>query len=57
MLNVDKMDDDIVLEIAQKMGYATKNLEELRKYKTEISEMDSWDVSKILFFGRTWEQY
>jgi hypothetical protein len=57
MTNIDKMDNDKILEIAQNMGFSTKNLEELKKFKTQISEMDIWDISKILFFGRTWEQY
>jgi hypothetical protein len=57
MTNIDKMDDNIVLEIARRMGYTTKNLQELKKYKAQISEMDVWDISKILFFGSTWEQY
>ncbi len=57
MTNIDKLDDDMVLEIAQNMGYDSKKSKELKKYKTQISEMDLWDISKILFFGRTWEQY
>lgn len=60
MTNIDEMDDDKILEIAQIMGYATKKLEglnDLKKYKAQISEMDIWDISKILFFGRTWERH
>jgi hypothetical protein len=57
MTNIDKLNDNKALEIAQKMGYPTKNLEEMKKLKSRISEMDIWDISKMLFFGRTWEQY
>ena len=51
MTNIDKLDSDKVLEIAQNMGYDPKKSKELKKYKTQISEMDLWDISKILFFG------
>ncbi|MCE5264948.1 MAG: hypothetical protein LLG97_15635 [Deltaproteobacteria bacterium] len=57
MTDVDRVDDDKVLEIANIMGYATKSGEELKKFRALIFEMDIWDISKILFFGRTWEQY
>jgi hypothetical protein len=47
ILNVDKM-----IEVAQKMGYDPNKPKELKKYKTIISQMDEWDISRILFFGR-----
>jgi hypothetical protein len=51
MINIKNLDGGKVLEIAQNMGYDPKKSRELEKYKTEISEMDLWDISKILFFG------
>lgn len=57
MTKIDKLDDDKVLENAQNMGDDPKKSKEIKKYKTQISEMDLWDISKKLFFGRTWEQY
>lgn len=57
MTKIDKLDDDKVLENAQNMGDDPKKSKEIKKYKTQISEMDLWDMSKKLFFGRTWEQY
>jgi hypothetical protein len=57
MTNIGNEDDDKVFEVAQNMGYDPKKSKELEKYKTQISEMDLWDISKILFFGKTWEQY
>lgn len=57
MIGVDRMDEDIVLEITRKMGYVVTSPEDQKKYKTLISKMDVWDISKILFFGKTWEQY
>jgi hypothetical protein len=46
-----------ILEIAHNMGYGEKNLKEFKRLKAKIFKMDIWDISKILFFGRTWEQY
>jgi hypothetical protein len=57
MTILDKLDDDKLLEIARNIGYDVKKSTELTKYKTQISKMDPWDISKILFFGKTWEQY
>lgn len=57
MTKMDGMDDKKILKIARHMGYAEKNLKKLEKLKTQISKMDIWDISKILFFGRKWEQY
>jgi hypothetical protein len=57
MTNIDKVDDDKVLEVAKSLGYDPKKSKGIEEYKTRISELDLWDVSKILFFGRTWEQY
>lgn len=57
MTNTDKMDDDNFFEIARNIGYDSNNLNEFSMYKTRISEMDLWDRAKILFFGKTWEQY
>ena len=51
MTNIDKLDGDKVLDIARNMGYDPKKSKELKKYKTQISKMDLWDISKILFFG------
>jgi hypothetical protein len=51
MTNIDKLGADKVLEIARNMGYDPKKSKELKKYKTQISKMDLWDISKILFFG------
>ncbi len=57
MTNIDKLNDEKLLEIAQNMGCDVKKSAELKKYKTQISKMDPWDISKILFFGKTWDQY
>jgi len=57
MPNIDKLDDDAVLEIAQKMGYDPKKSRGLEEYRAQILEMDRWDLSKALFFGATWEKY
>lgn len=57
MTDMDRVDDEKVVEIANIMGYAAKNVEELKTFRALISEMDVWDISKILFFGRTWERY
>lgn len=57
MTNIDKFGDDKLLEIARNMGYDVTKSTELKNCKTQISKMDPWDISKILFFGKTWEQY
>lgn len=57
MPNIDKLDPDKVLEVAQKMGYDPKKSRGLEEYRTQILEMDLWDLSKALFFGPTWEKY
>ncbi len=57
MTNTDKLNDEKLLEIAQNMGYDVKKSTDLANCKTQISKMDPWDISKILFFGKTWEQY
>jgi hypothetical protein len=52
MLNIDRLNEDKIIEVAQKMGYDPNKPRELKKYKTMISQMDEWDISRILFFGR-----
>jgi len=52
MFNIDRLNEDEIIEIAQNMGYDPKNPNELGKFKTIISKMDLWDISRILFFGR-----
>ena len=46
------MDNDEVLEVAQIMGYDPKKQTDLNKYINDISKIDEWDISKILFFGK-----
>jgi hypothetical protein len=50
---LNTLDHDKVIEIAQNMGYDPEKPTELNKYINDISKMDLWDISKILFFGRT----
>lgn len=57
MTILDRLDDDKLLEIAQNMGYDVEKSTELMKYKTQISKMDLWDISKVLFFGKAWKEY
>jgi hypothetical protein len=57
MPKMDKMDDDMIVEVAKSLGFDQEKPTEIEKYKAQISEMDLWDISKILFFGRTWKQY
>jgi hypothetical protein len=57
MTNIDKLDNDKLLEVAQKMGYDPKKSNGLEEYTAQISKMDLWDRSKVLFFGTTWEKY
>jgi hypothetical protein len=52
MLNTDILNEESIIEIAEKMGYDPNKPKELMKYKTIISQMDEWDISRILFFGR-----
>lgn len=52
MLNIDRLNEDKIIEVAQKMGYDPNKPKELQKCKTIISQMDEWDISRILFFGR-----
>jgi hypothetical protein len=52
-----KMSEEELLEIAQKLGYDQKNSEGFEEYKAQISKMDLWDRSKVLFFGEKWEKY
>ena len=51
MTAIDKLDYEKVVEIAQIMGYDPKKPTELNQYINKISQMDLWDISKILFFG------
>ena len=57
MPKMDKMDDDMIVEVAKSLGFDQEKPTEIEEYKAQISEMDLWDISKILFFGRTWKQY
>src|SRR3990172_2554673 len=52
MFNIDRLNEDEIIEVAQNMGYDPNKPKELIKYKTIISQMNQWDVSRILFFGR-----
>ena len=52
MLNIDRLNEDKIIEVAQTMGYDPNKPKELKKCKTIISQMDEWDISRILFFGR-----
>jgi hypothetical protein len=51
MTTIDTLDPEKVIEIAQNMGYDPKRPAELNQYIDRISQMDLWDISKILFFG------
>jgi hypothetical protein len=53
MINLDSLNENKIIEVAQKMGYDPSKPKELKKYKTMISQMDEWDISRILFFGRS----
>lgn len=50
MTNVDKLDDDKVMEIAKTLGYELKIPKKVEENKTRIFELDLRDVSEILFF-------
>ena len=52
MFNIDSLNEDEIIEIAKHMGYDSKKPNELNKYKTIISKMEPWDISRNLFFGR-----
>jgi hypothetical protein len=54
-MEVDKLmpDYDQIIKVAQIMGYNPQKPTELNEYIKKISKMDSWDISKILFFGVT----
>ena len=52
MNTIDTLDYDKVIEVAQNIGYDPKKPRELSKYISNISKMDLWDISKILFFGK-----
>jgi hypothetical protein len=52
MLTIDKLGYEEVVEVAQNMGYDPKKPTELNKYINDISKMDLWDISRILFFGK-----
>jgi hypothetical protein len=52
MKTIDRLDSHNVMEVAQKMGYDPMKPDEFDRYVDEISKMDLWDISKILFFGR-----
>ena len=45
------LDYDQIIKVAQIMGYDPKKPTELNEYIKKISKMDSWEISKILFFG------
>jgi hypothetical protein len=51
MITIGTLDYDKFIEVAQNMGYDPKKQTELNKYINDISKMDLWDISKILFFG------
>lgn len=52
MNTINRLGYDKVVEVAQNMGYDPKKPSELNKYISDISKMDEWDISKILFFGK-----
>ena len=56
MIIMDNLDYDIVLKVAQYMGYDPKQPKEFNKYINEIKKMNLWDISKILFFGNQFER-
>jgi hypothetical protein len=49
---IDRLGYDKVIEAAQNMGYDPGKPTELDEYISDISKMDLWDISKILFFGK-----
>jgi len=52
MSNLNILKEGKIIEVAQEMGYDPNKPKELKKYKTIISQMDEWEISRILFFGR-----
>ena len=44
------LNDDQIIKIARIMGYDPMKPAELNGYIKKISEMDSWEISKLLFF-------
>ena len=51
MNTINTLNYEKVIEVAQNMGYDPKKPTELNKYISDISKMDLWDISRILFFG------
>jgi hypothetical protein len=49
---IGTLDYDKLIKVAQNMGYNPAKPKELNKYISDISKMDLWDISKILFFGK-----
>jgi hypothetical protein len=49
---IDTLDYEKIIEVAQNMGYDPTKPTELNNYISDISKMDLWDISKILFFGK-----
>ncbi len=52
MNTIDRLGYDKVIEAAQNLGYDPTRPTELNKYISDISKLDLWDISKILFFGK-----
>jgi len=52
MNSIARLDYDKVIEVAKNMGYDPNKPTELNKYIGDISKMDLWDISKIIFFGK-----
>lgn len=52
MNTLDTLEYDKVIEVARNMEYGPTKPIELNKYVGDISKMDLWDRSKILFFGK-----
>ncbi|MDD4664065.1 MAG: hypothetical protein PHD83_05305 [Caldisericia bacterium] len=52
MLAIDKLEHDKIIEVAQIMGYDSAKPTELNQYINDISKMDLWDISRIIFFGK-----
>ena len=51
MKAIDTFDHEEIIKVAQNMGYDPTKPIELNKYINDISKMDLWDISRILFFG------
>jgi len=49
---IDTLDYEKIIEVARNMGYDPTKPTELNNYISDISKMDLWDISKILFFGK-----